>query len=111
MILHVNRRWLCLLTAFVFTIGSIGHAFAMTDAAMKMPSAAMASSAPDHGMDCDGSDKATHAACVAMCASAVALLNEPVAILFAVAIQDFVVDPALPLLGRSPSPEPHPPKR
>ena len=95
----------------LFAVSSIAHAYAMTDAAMKMPSAAMESSAPDHGMDCGGSDKATHAACVAMCATAVAILSEPVAILFAVAMQDIVANPVLPPLSGTPSPEPHPPKR
>jgi hypothetical protein len=109
MVLRAHRRWLCALTALLFAIGSIAHAYAMTDAAMNMPSAAMQSS--DHGMDCGGSDKATHAACVAMCATAFAILSEPVATLFVVAMQDIAIDPDLPLPGRGPAPEPHPPKR
>jgi hypothetical protein len=88
MVLHANRRWLCLLTALLFAISSMAHAYAMTDASMKMPSAAMESSAPDHGMDCGGNDKAPHAACVAMCATAVAILSEPVAMTFVVAMRD-----------------------
>ena len=99
------------MTALLFAIGSVAHAYAMTDSAMKMPSAAMESSAPDHGMDCGGNDKATHAACVAMCATTFAILSEPVATLVVVAIQDVAFDPDLPLPSRSPSPEPHPPKR
>jgi hypothetical protein len=111
MVIRANRRWLSLLTAFLFAIGSVAHAYAMTDAAMNMPSAAMESSMPDHGMDCGGNNKAAHAACIAMCATAFAILSEPVATPFVVAMQDVVVDPDLPLLSRSPSPEPHPPKR
>jgi hypothetical protein len=109
MALRAHRRWLSALTALLFAIGSIAHAYAMTDAAMNTPSAAMESA--DHGMDCGGSDKVTHAACVATCATAFAILSEPVAVPFVVAMQDVVVDPDLPLPGRGPSPEPHPPKR
>jgi hypothetical protein len=111
MVLRANRRWLSLWTALLFAIGSVAHAYAITDAAINMPSAAMESSAPDHGMDCGGSDKAAHAACIAMCATVAAILSDLVAIPFVVAMQDIVVDPDLPLPSRSPSPEPHPPKR
>jgi hypothetical protein len=111
MALHANRRWLCLLTALLFAVGSMAHAHAMTDAAMKMPSAAMESSAPDHGMDCGGSDKAAQATCVAMCATAVAILGESVAMPFVVAMQDIVAASDLSLPSRGPSPEQHPPKR
>jgi len=111
MVLHANRRWVCLLIALLFAMGSMAHAYAMTDAAMMMPNAAMESSASDHGMDCGGSDKAAHAACVAMCATAVAILGEPVAIPFVVSMQDIVVAPELSPHSRGPSPEPHPPKR
>ena len=74
----------------------MAHAYGMTDAAMKMPSAAMESSAPDHSMDCGGNDKAAHAACVAMCATAVAILSEPAAIPFVVAMQKIVAPTELP---------------
>lgn len=100
-----------MLIALLFAVGSVAHAYAITNAAMNMPSAEMESSAPDHGMDCGGSDKAAHAACIAMCATAVAILSELVATPFVVAIQYIVVDPDLPPRSRSPSPEPHPPKR
>lgn len=105
-----RRRFLCLLTAFLFGIGAVAHAWAVSDAALKMPAAEM--SGQDHGMDCGGGDdKAAHAACVAMCASGVAILSAPVAIPLAVAMADRAFDPELPLPGRGPSPEPHPPKR
>ena len=109
MVIRANRRWLSVLTALLFAIGSIAHAYAMTDTAISMPSAAMESS--DHGMDCGGSDQAAHADCIAMCATAVAILSEPAAIPFVVAMQDIAIDPDLPTSGRSPAPEPHPPKR
>jgi hypothetical protein len=109
MVLQANRRWLCLLTALLFAIGSMAQAYAMTDAAMK-PSGAMESSAPDDGMDCGGSDKAANAVCVAMCATAVAILSEPVAIPFAAAMQDIVTAAVLPPPSGCLSPEPHPPK-
>ena len=111
MAFHAKRRWLCGLTALLFAVSSMGHAYAMTDAAMKMPSAAMESPAPDHGMDCGGSDKATHAACVAVCATAVAILGEPVAMPFVVVTKEIVAAPELPLNSDGPPPEPHPPKR
>src|SRR5882757_11063216 len=61
MALRAHRRWLCLLMALLFAVSGAAHAYAMTDAAMKMPSAAMESSMSDqsmadHGMDCGGSD-------------------------------------------------------
>jgi hypothetical protein len=111
MFLYSNRRWLNLLTALLFAIGNMAHAYAMTDAAMKMPSAAMESYAPDEGMDCGGSDKATHAACVAMCATNVAILSEAVVIPFVIAMQDVVAAPEFPPPSGCRSPEPHPPKR
>jgi hypothetical protein len=66
---------------------------------------------PDHGMDCGGDDNAAHAACVAMCATAVAILNAPIELPRVVAIEDRTSGPELPLSDRAPSPEPHPPKR
>jgi hypothetical protein len=111
MVIRANRHWLCLLTALLFAISSVAHAYAMTDAAMKMPSAAMESSMPDQDMDCGGSDKAAHAACVALCATAVAILSDPVAIPILVAMQDIVAAVELPPPSAGPSPEPHPPKR
>jgi hypothetical protein len=109
--LHSNRRWLGMLTALLFAISSTAHAYAMTDAAMKMPNAAMENSAPDHGMDCGGGpDKAAKATCMAICAMAVAILSAPAAIPFVVAMLEMVVAPELPPPSASPSPEPHPPK-
>ena len=111
MALHAKRRLLCFVTALLFTISSVAHVYAATEAAMQMPTAAMATSAPDHGMDCGGDDKATQAACIAMCASAVAILSGSVALPFVLVMQNVESDPVLPPPGRSPSPEPHPPKR
>ena len=37
MALRANRRWLCLLMAVLFAVSGAAHAYAMTDAAMKMP--------------------------------------------------------------------------
>ena len=112
MAVRANRRMLCLLMALLFAVSSVAHVYAATEAAMKMPSAAMAAS--EHGMDgmdCGGSDKAAHAACVAMCATAVAILNEPIVVPLVLAVQSVEADPELPPLGRGPAPEPHPPKR
>jgi hypothetical protein len=90
----------------------------MTDAAMKMPGAAMESSASDqgmmsdHGMDCGGGNhKAAHANCIATCATAVCILGELIAVPFVVAMHDIVAVTELPPPSSGPSPEPHPPKR
>ena len=106
-----NRRLFCLAAALLFAVSSVAHVYAATEASMKMPTDAMETSAPDHGMDCGGDDKASHAACVAMCATAVATLSDAVVLPFNIAMQDFQSDPELPLASRTPSPEPHPPKR
>jgi hypothetical protein len=116
MALRANRRWLSLLMALLFAVSGAAHAYAMTDAAMKMPSTAMESSIsdqsmPDHGMDCGGNDKAARADCIAMCATAVGILSELVAVPFAVAMHDIVAVPELPPPSGGPSPDPHPPKR
>ena len=111
MVLHINRRWLCLLTALLFAIGGMAHAYAMTDAAMKMPGAAMEGAASDHDMDCGGGgDKAVDAACVALCATAAAVLPAPIAMTFVVAMPDIVAAAELQPAGDCPPPEPHPPK-
>ena len=115
MALRANRRWLCLLTVLLFAVSGAVHAYAMTDAAMKR--SAMESSMsgqgmmPDHGMDCGGSSKATHADCIAMCATAVGILSELVAVPVVVAMQDIVAAVELPPPSGGPPPDPHPPKR
>jgi hypothetical protein len=116
MALRAHRRWLCLLAALIFAMSGVAHAYAMTDAAMKMPGAAMESAMPDqsmadHGMGCGGSDKAARADCIAMCATAVGILSEWVAVPFVVAMQDIVIAAELPPASGGPSPDPHPPKR
>jgi hypothetical protein len=103
-----------MLTALLFAVSGAVHAYAMTDAAMKMP--AMESSSdqdmmPDHGMDCGGSSKAAHAECIAMCATAVGIVCELVEVPFVVAMQDIVTAAELPPANGGPSPDPHPPKR
>jgi hypothetical protein len=103
-----KRRLICLLAAALFAISSVGHAYAATAALMEMPAATMA---PNHGMDCGGSDKASHATCVALCATAVAILAEPVGITLAILQQSLDAAPQLPLAGRELLPEPGPPRR
>ena len=79
-----SRRLLCLLTALLFAISSVGHVYAVTNAVMKMPAAAMDGTMPDHGMDCGGS--------------------------MPVAVALHAIEPAveLPPPEREPLPEPHP---
>jgi hypothetical protein len=112
MVFHVNRRWLCPLTALLFAIGGMAQACAMTDAAMKLPSAAMECAASDHDMDCGGGsgDRTADAACVALCATAVAVLPALRVMTFAVVMQDVVAAAESQPSGDSPPPEPHPPK-
>jgi len=100
--------------ALLFAASGAAHAYAMTDAAMKMPATESSMSdqgMPDQGMDCGGSGKAAHADCIAMCATAVAILSELVAVPFVVAMQDIVTAAELPPAIGGPSPDPHPPKR
>jgi len=111
---RAHRRLICLLSALLFALGGVAHAYAATDAVMKMSAAGMETAGHDDGMggmDCGGKDKAAQAACIAMCASAVAISNEPVAIPFVVAAQDVDSVPAALPSGLGLSPEPPPPKR
>jgi hypothetical protein len=110
MALHAKRRLLCWVTAMLFAISSVGQVYAATEALMQMP-VAVEDFPSDHGMDCGGKDKASRAACVALCATSVAILVDPVAISFAVAQRDVEADTESPPPGRGLSPEPHPPKR
>jgi len=111
MAVRADRRLRCLVAALLFAISSVAHVYAATTATTKMPAVVMEPASPDHGMDCGGDDKTTRAACMAICATAVAILGESVAIPFAVATQDVESNLGLPLPSRDPSPEPHPPKR
>jgi hypothetical protein len=105
-----RRRFLCLLTALLFGIGTVAHVHAMTGAVLEMAPAAGEMAPSDHGMDCGGGDKASHAACLSACATAAAILCEPISMPLAMALQETAADPALPAHGRALSPEPHPPK-
>jgi hypothetical protein len=107
---RAHRRLLCLATAALFAISSAAHVYAVTAASLTMPTA-MEAPAPDHAMDCGGDDKAAHAACVAMCATSVAILSEPAVVPVVVARQNVERASQLPPSSRGPSPEPHPPKR
>jgi hypothetical protein len=120
MAFRARRRLFGLLTAVLFALSSVAHVYAATEVATKMPATGMESSAPDrgmessapdHGMDCGSVDKSARADCVAMCATAVAILGETIAVPFVVAAQDVESGAELPPPGRGPSPEPHPPKR
>jgi hypothetical protein len=104
-----NRRLLCLLTVLVFAISGVAQVYAATASMMQMPAAAM--DAPDHGMGgCGGNDKTAHTACVAMCATAVAILCEPAAIPMAVAMQDLASAPEAQPTSHGRSPDTPPPK-
>ena len=114
MALRANRCRIRVLIALLFALSSAAHAYASTSALMAASTAAMEDAGQDDGMggmDCGGKDKATHAACVAMCGSAVAIINEAAAIPFAVVAQDIEAVPVTPPPGVGLSPEPPPPKR
>ena len=110
-----RRRFVSLLTAMLFGLSIVGHGFAITAAVLKMSAAAAATTmempSPGHAMDCgDDVDKGAHAACVAACASAVAILCEPIQMPIFAAMQDMTADVELPFSGRGIPPEPYPPK-
>lgn len=109
MALCAKRRLQRQVFALLFAISSVVHAYAVTVSMMNMPTATMDASASDD-MDCCASNKATNAACVAICATAVAILTNPVTTPQPVTTED--VEPALqlPLISSDPSPEPPPPK-
>ena len=106
---RANRRLLCVVIALLFTISGVARLYAATASSMQMPMSAMEDTMPGHD-DCGGKDKAAHAACLAMCAAAVAILSEPKGVVSAEAIQHRPpASEALPA-GRRLSPEPPPPK-
>jgi hypothetical protein len=106
---RANRRLLCVVIALLFTISGVARLYAATASSLQLPMSAMEDTMPGHD-DCGGKDKAAHAACLAMCATAVAILSEPTVIVLASAIQDrHPASEALPA-GRRLSPEPPPPK-
>jgi hypothetical protein len=61
-------------------------------------------------MDCCDSGKATNAACVAVCATAVAILTDPITAPQAFATELGVPALQLPLISSDRPPEPPPPK-
>jgi hypothetical protein len=106
---RVLRKAASLLVAMAFVLGAFGHARAAAEMALAMPAAAMGSM-PD-GMDCDGSDKAKHAACVATCAVTAALYEAPFVLPVAVTVAESLQSAELLLAGHGSAPEPPPPKR
>ena len=110
MALRAQRRLLCFVTALLFAIGSVVHVHAAAIAPIEMGTAPMESTAPDDGMDCCGKDKAAQVTCVAMCATAVAVLSDPIAVPFDVVVKGVASAPELPPTSHGPSLDPHPPK-
>jgi hypothetical protein len=105
----IPRATLRLLVAILFGVSAVAHVYAITSAAM-LPSAATEVPASDHGMDCGGGDKAAQADCIAACATAIAILCEPVRVSAPTTIFDGVVIDQSHVSGRGVAPEPHPPK-
>jgi hypothetical protein len=107
-----RRQVVALLIAMLLGISTIAHGFVMTEAALKMSAAtgAMDMPSPDHAVDCGGDDKAARAACMATCASIIAILCESAQMPIVATMQDLAPDVELPFSGRGIPPEPHPPK-
>lgn len=111
MVFRPGRRLLSLLVAVLFTIGSTGHVLAATEALMKMPAGTMESAIPDHDMCCTGdSDQMAHANCIAVCATSVAILSDPIRIPMASTPLSVESLAETPPAGRDLLPEPHPPR-
>jgi hypothetical protein len=111
MAFSAKRRLLRLVTALLFAFSGVAYAYAATEVAVTAGNVAMEMPVPDDGMDCCGTDKTTRVSCVAMCATAIAILSDPVAVPFAVAVKGVESDPELLPSGRDPSLDPYPPKR
>ena len=107
---RANRRLLCLFIALLFAISGVARAYAATAAMTEMPASAIEGSMPNHDADCDGKDRAAHVACLAMCATAVAILSEPAVVVLTAKIQDPRSASEAPPVGHRLSPEPPPPK-
>jgi hypothetical protein len=109
------NRIFCVVAALLFSISAVAHSFAMTQPAMKMSSApaemSMQGHGMDHGMDCGGDDLASKVNCIAACATAIAILSEPVRMLLPLSVRGADPEAPLPMSGRGLLPEPHPPKR
>jgi hypothetical protein len=110
------RRLFALLSAMLFSLSIVGHAFMLGDMGAKaMTAASVELAAQDGAMDCDkgvGCDdmKDMQLACVAHCASIVAVLSDPAPMPVIATVRD-VLAPAISLLaGRIMAPDPYPPK-
>ena len=108
---RANRRWLCLFIALLFAISGVARVCAATTAMMQMPASAIEGSMPTHDDDCDGKDRAAHIACLAMCATAMAILTDPAVIVVATKIQDRRSASEDAPVSHHLSPDPPPPKK
>jgi len=104
------HRLLCVLVALLFAISGAVTAYAATASMVQMPASASEGAMPSHDDGCDGKDKATHAACLAMCAATLAVLTDPAAIAFPASVPDRRAALEVVLTSRALSPEPPPPK-
>ena len=106
-----RHRLIGLATAVLFCFSIVGHGFAMSDMSAKM---VMATPTADMSQDacagCDENAITMHAACIALCASSVAILSDPVQLLIMTVGRE--VNPAATrfLPGRDRPPEPYPPR-
>lgn len=110
------RRLFALLSAMLFTLSIVGHGFMLGGMGAKIMTAASAEmAAQDGAMDCDksaGCDDMTgmNLACVAHCASLVAVLSDPTPLPVIAAVRE-VLSLALTVpAGRNSPPDPYPPK-
>jgi hypothetical protein len=111
MAFRFHHRLIGIATAVLFCFSIVGHGFAMSEMSAKM---VMANSAVDMSQDacagCDENPMTMHAACIALCASSVAILSDPVELLIMTVGRE--VNPAATrfLPGRDRPPEPYPPR-
>ena len=111
---RLYRRSVALVTAMLFALSIAGHGFAVTNMDTNAMAAAtdMAMSADDSSttMDCDGSDMAMKLVCHAFCASAFAIISEPLQLPKRIASHPANSFFMQALQSRGSSPEPHPPR-
>jgi histidine ammonia-lyase len=110
------RRLLAVLSAMLVTLSIVGHGFMLGDMGAKaMMVASVEMTAPDGTMDCDksaGCDDMTgmHMACVAQCASLVAVLSDPAAMPVTATVRQVLSVATSVPASRNGPPDPYPPK-
>ena len=110
MALGLNRRFVALITAMLFAVSVGAHGFTVSHASTQamdvMAASDTQSSTPDSG--CGGNDGGM--ACFALCAGAVAILPEPIALPKMLAMVGPVASSEQFISSRNIAPDPAPPR-